>query len=73
VTATEETIEKISDFIKIPFHGPLVERARGTPPLSNTIVKIPEQDKWKRHAEALEKLRHVYTPVEQTLSTLCAS
>lgn len=73
VTATEETIEIFFDFIKIPFHGPLVERARGTPPLSNTIVKIPEQHKWKRHAEALGKLRHVYTPVEQTLSTLCAS
>ena len=72
VTATEETIEKISDFIKIPFHGALAERARGTLPLSNTIVKIPEQDKWKRHAEALEKLSHVYAPVEQTLATLCA-
>ena len=72
MTATEETIEKISDFIKIPFHGALAERARGTLPLSNTIVKIPEQDKWKRHAEALEKLSHVYAPVEQTLATLCA-
>ena len=70
VNATQDTVDRIAAFIDIPVTGELRKRVSQPLPLSNTIVKAPQREKWRKHEQALQQLQHAYAPLQQVLDAL---
>ena len=70
INATRDTIDRVAAFIDIPMTGELRKRVSQPLPLSNTIVKAPQREKWKKHEQVIQELQHAYAPLQQALDAL---
>jgi hypothetical protein len=70
VTEPERTLRGICDFAGLEFDASLADRAAGPLPVSRHTLTAPSADKWRRHAQLIERVLPRLEPAWQRLRAL---
>jgi Sulfotransferase family/SEC-C motif len=69
VADTEDVVERLCQFMEVPFDGAMRDHCRGKLPLSRYTLSQPEPDKWRRHERELAPQMAAAAAVSHKINT----